>query len=69
MRATLKSVCASVELTAMINWFAIGLVLMQLAGGAWYIWHARYWYGTLWVLYAITNCVLITMEMCERGSA
>ena len=49
-----------------MNPFAIALVLMQCSAGAWYIVKGSGWYGVLWLLYALTNVVLMRMEVVGK---
>ncbi len=45
-----------------MNWFVIGLIIFQTLGGGWYIYKGSGWYGLLFMLYALTNVVLLMME-------
>jgi hypothetical protein len=49
-----------------VNWFAVGVVLLQSGAGVTYIVRGSGWYGFLWLLYAFTNVVLMRMEVIGK---
>ena len=45
-----------------LNLLACSVVILQLGGGIWYLAGGSRWFGLLWILYGVTNVLLIVME-------